>query len=119
MNTPDDKQRTQAETHDPLADRGIGRGKPGPGRGHKTGGNTLRLGHGSAASIIARLKRDAPEYAERYAKGEFRSARAAARAADIKVDTPWPVVAERAWKHMTEGERAAFLAEHAAKQSAR
>ena len=41
-----------------------------------TGGN-------STVYLVRRLKRDAPEFAERLAAGEFRSARAAARAAGI------------------------------------
>ena len=41
---------------------------------------TLTGGRGtSAAYLVAKLKRDAPEFAERYAVGEFRSARAGKR----------------------------------------
>ena len=52
----------------------------------KQGDNsTLVRGSTSAAYLIARLKRDAPEYAERLAAGEYRSARAAAIAAGLVV----------------------------------
>jgi hypothetical protein len=40
-------------------------------------------GNNSAAYIVARLKRDAPEFAEALARGQCRSARAAALAAGI------------------------------------
>jgi hypothetical protein len=41
------------------------------------------VGGNSTVYLVRRLKRDAPEIAERLAAGEFRSARAAARAAGI------------------------------------
>jgi hypothetical protein len=41
------------------------------------------IGRGSAY-LIARLKRDAPEYAERLAAGEYRSARAAVAKTDAR-----------------------------------
>ena len=44
----------------------------------------LSFGRGTSAYTIARLKRDAPEFAKRLAAGEFRSARAAALAAGIR-----------------------------------
>ena len=72
----------------------------------------LRKG-GSTDRLIARLKRDAPEIAARLVVGEFRSARAAARAAGFKVDTPAPVLADRAWRRMTPDERRDFYATHA------
>src|SRR6185436_4767844 len=57
---------------------GIEGGKPGPGRGHKTGGVTTRLGRG-AAYTIARLERDGfTDLAERVRNKEV-SARAAAK----------------------------------------
>jgi hypothetical protein len=65
----------------------------------------------SAAAIVARLKRDAPEFAERLAAGEFRSARAAARAAGFNVDTPPLTLLRRAWRHASDAERETFLAE--------
>jgi hypothetical protein len=68
--------------------------------------------HGtSAAYLIAKLKRDAPEYAERLAAGEFRSARAAALAAGIIKPTPVLVLLRRAWKHASDDERVTFLRE--------
>jgi len=40
----------------------------GPGRGHKTGDDVTRLGRGNSAEyLVAKLKRDAPEFAERLA----------------------------------------------------
>ena len=63
---------------------GIDGGKPGPGRGKKTGANSHRLSASSSTSmarIISRLKRDRPDIAQRLEAGEFRSARAAAREA--------------------------------------
>ena len=70
-------------------------------------------GSGNASSyLIARLKRDAPEIADRLIAGEFPSVRAAARAAGMKVDTPAPVLAHRAWKRMTPDERRQFYATH-------
>lgn len=60
------------------------------GRGKKATDNVSSFSHGnSAAYLVARLKRDAPEFAERLADGEFKSARAAALAAGIiKEPTP-------------------------------
>ena len=49
-------------------------------KGAKGDNITLTGGRGtSAAYLVAKLKRDAPEFAERYAVGEFRSARAGKR----------------------------------------
>lgn len=84
----------------------------GPGRGHKTVDDIHRLPKGtSAARIVARLKRDAPKIAERLEAGEFESARAAARAAGFKVDTPLLTIVRRAWKRMSPEDRATFRAE--------
>lgn len=49
-----------------LAERehGVAGGKPGPGRGHKTGSATTRFGRGSDYTL-ARLERDRPDLAER------------------------------------------------------
>ena len=59
------------------------------GRGNKATRNTRSFRHDSTEGIVARLKRDAPEFAERLADGEFKSARAAALAAGIiKEPTP-------------------------------
>jgi hypothetical protein len=57
---------------------GIEGGKPGPGRGHKTGDNITRFKRGTErAYTLARLRRDHPELAERVIAGEI-SANAAA-----------------------------------------
>jgi hypothetical protein len=63
----------------------------------------------SAAAITARLKRDRPDIAERLARGEFRSARAAAIEAGI-VRVPRPLdELRRAWKRARPDERKTFL----------
>jgi hypothetical protein len=64
----------------------------GPGRGKKTGANSTGFSKGSthAAYLVRRLKRDFSEIAEALARGEFKSARAAAIAAGIiKPPTPF------------------------------
>jgi hypothetical protein len=54
------------------------------GRGRNRDDNIMSNQQGtSAAYLVRKLKRDAPEFAERLAAGEFRSARAAALAAGI------------------------------------
>lgn len=69
----------------------------------------------SKVYLVAKLKRDAPEFAEQLAAGEFRSARACALAAGIiEDDTAAPKLLRRGWKRATPEERAAFLAEVAA-----
>ena len=83
----------------------------GPGRGHKTEDNIFGLSNTSAVRIIGRLKRDAPDFAERLAAGEFRSARAAALAAGIIKPTPAIVELRRAWRRASDDERATFRAE--------
>jgi hypothetical protein len=65
----------------------------------------------SAAYLAARLKRDAPECAERLAAGEFPSARAAAIEAGIIKPPPPLIELRRIWKRTPEDQRAAFLAE--------
>lgn len=68
-------------------------------------------GQGTTARIIARLKRDAPDIADRLARGEFKSAAAAARAAGFKID-PSPISQlRRWWRRASDDERAAFLDE--------
>lgn len=69
----------------------------------KSGTNTRR--------IIGRLKRDAPEIAEQLARGEFKSAAAAARAAGFKIDPSAISQLRRWWRRAPEDERAAFLKE--------
>lgn len=81
-----------------------------PSRDEKVYGVHLPKGN-SAARIIARLKRDAPDIAERLAAGEFKSAAAAARVAGFKID-PSPISQlRRWWKRASDDERAAFLNE--------
>lgn len=75
-----------------------------------TNGEVTR-GQNSVARIVARLKRDAPEVAERLAAGEFRSARAAGIAAGI-VKPPQPLTElRRWWKRASDAERGVFLRE--------
>jgi len=84
----------------------------GPGRG-KTVDVIHRLPKGptSTGRIVARLKRDRPDIAERLARGEFKSAAAAAREAGIKVG-PTPLQGlRRFWRAASEEERSAFLNE--------
>lgn len=78
---------------------------------HTGGGSitTSSLGRG-AAYIIAKLKRDRPDVAERLAAGEFRSARAAAREAGLVREHPLTDL-RRAWKRASEAERDTFRAE--------
>jgi len=84
---------------------------PGPGRGKKTESNPHRFTTGSQGRLIARMKRDAPDIAERLAEGEFRSVRAAARAAGIKVEATPLELLRRAWKRASSEERETFKAE--------
>lgn len=76
------------------------------------GDNVTLLARGNSASyLIAKLKRDAPEIAERLAAGEFRSVRAAALAAGI-VKPPRPLVElRRWWERASVDERETFRAE--------
>lgn len=69
----------------------------------QTGGGT------SSSYLAARIKRDAPEIAERVMAGEFRSIRQAAIAAGIVKETPPLVILKRTWKRMTENEQREFL----------
>ncbi len=71
-----------------LAKKEIGQGKPGPGRGNKTGDNITRFSdRGTSESYtIRRLKRDRPELAEKVISGEI-SANAAAIQAGFRKKT--------------------------------
>jgi hypothetical protein len=83
------------------------------GGGHSDGrvDNIKSDGGTSAAYLVARLKRDAPDIAKRLAKGEFRSARAAGiEAGIVKPESPLTTV-RRAWKRMSPADREAFLKE--------
>jgi len=74
---------------DVLGNREIGieGGKPGPGRGHKTGSDTTRFSDRGAAYILARLERDG--YTELAAK--VRAHEMSAQAAAIEVGYRKPV----------------------------
>lgn len=84
--------------------RNEGGGRPDKGSGPLP----LPKGSESAERIVARLKRDAPEYAERLAAGEFRSARAAGIAAGIIVPPTWTEQMLRLWNRGTSEEQAAI-----------
>jgi hypothetical protein len=102
------QQLAQSADVPPLRDEQGGR----PPKGENL--DNVRVSHvggNSAAYLVAKLKRDAPDFAERLAAGEFPSARAAARAAGFKVDTPPLTVARRAWRRMSPDDRAIFLVE--------
>ena len=63
LNPP--KEPLPLDTAIKLGKQEIGLGKPGPGRGHKTGDNVTRLKRGnSRAYILKRLKRDRPDLAD-------------------------------------------------------
>lgn len=101
-----DRQRTTGESWGQLADHG------GDRRSEDQGDNiTLKSRGTSAAYLIAKLKREAPEMAERFIAGEFRSARAAALTAGIIKPTPVIIELRRAWKRATPEDRAIFRAE--------
>jgi hypothetical protein len=85
----------------------------GPGRGHKTraDGTCLSRGSNQASTIVRRLKRDHPDIAKALARGEFKSARAAAIAAGI-VKPPTPLDRLRKeWAKSSEDDRNIFLSE--------
>lgn len=66
--------------------------------------------HGNSADYLAaRIKRDAPEIAKQLERGEFKSVRAAAKAAGIVKDKSQIEIAKSAWKRMNEVERNEFL----------
>lgn len=95
-------------------DQAVVLGKHGrPKKGEEKGGVTTLTANqkNTVKHILARLKRDHPDIAERFAAGEFKSTRAAARAAGIKVDATPIQLLRRTWKRATPEERAAFLAE--------
>jgi hypothetical protein len=95
-----------------LAEREIGieGGKPGPGRGHKTGDNITRFTRGtSAAYLVARLKRDAPDLAAKVASGELSANAAAIEAGFRKPPSPLKAL-QTAWSRASEDDRAAFRA---------
>ncbi len=67
-----------------LSQPEIGKGKAGPGRGHKTGDVITRFERGTAADYLtARIARDRPDILKRMKAGEFSSVRQAAKEAGI------------------------------------
>lgn len=82
---------TQAKAQ-PLAaaEIGVEGGKPGPGRGHKTGSDSTRLVRGETQTyLLRRIARDQPQLLDQIGPGkEHRSARAAAIAAGIIKPVP-------------------------------
>ena len=89
----------------PLAEHGTNQ--------HTAGGDNVTSSKrgNSADYLVAKLKRDAPAYAERLAAGEFRSARAAAIAAGLLVPPSGYERLMREWRTATKQERARFLAD--------
>lgn len=77
------------------------------GRGRNRGSDATSIGRG-VEYLVARLKRDHPDIVERLAAGEFKSARAAAKAAGIKVEATPLQLLRRTWKRASPAERAAF-----------
>lgn len=62
----------------------IGKGKAGPGRGHKTGYDITRFERGVSATYLAsRIKRDHPDLAAAVERGEYKSIHAAAVVAGL------------------------------------
>lgn len=81
------------------------------GRGKKAARNTRSFRHDSTEGLVARLKRDAPEFAQRLAAGDFPSARSCAIAAGIIKAESALTKLRRAWKSATAKQRKAFLSE--------
>lgn len=88
-----------------LADHG------GERKAEQRSERTLKSRGETAAYLVARLKRDHPDIVERLAAGEFKSAKAAARAAGIKVDATPLQLLRRTWKRASPAERAVFRGE--------
>lgn len=76
---------------DPMPEQEIGLGKPGPGRGNKTGDDITRFSERGTSQhyLLRRIARDCPELLDDIGPGKpYRSARAAAIAAGIVKDVP-------------------------------
>jgi hypothetical protein len=67
---------------------GISGGKPGPGRGKKTGSDTTRFSGRGTGYILARLDRDRPELAAKVRAGKLSANAAAIEAGFRKQSTP-------------------------------
>jgi hypothetical protein len=105
-----DAVATRAENPLPLAIQKAGKGKAGPGRGHKTGDNVTRLERGNHADYLtARIARDFPDILERMKAGEFKSVRQAAiEAGIVKVKTPLEHL-KHWWNKANKDERIEFV----------
>ncbi len=68
--TTQDRKNAQEQPH-PIQE--IGKGKPGPGRGHKTGYNITRLRGDSADYLTDRIARDDIDILDRMKAGEYKS----------------------------------------------
>lgn len=100
-----DRRRTLND-RDKLEDPGVNQY-----RGVANSNPSYSKGSTHRSYLVARLKRDAPDIADRLAAGEFKSARAAAIEAGIIAETPPLTWLRRWWKRATPEERSAFLAE--------
>jgi len=67
----------RAEVAQPQPIQEIGKGKPGPGRGHKTPDNVSRLYGNDPDYLAARIARDHPDILDRMKSGDYPSVRAA------------------------------------------
>jgi hypothetical protein len=85
-------------------------GKQG-GRGNKKASNNVTsFKRGNTQEyLVRRLKRAAPEIAQALGCGEYRSARAAAKAAGIIKELTPLEAAKRAWRKMSATEKQQFL----------
>ncbi len=62
----------RASTVTPPPEQEYGKGKPGPGRGHKTGRQSTRItGKRDADYLTARIARDRPDILDRMKAGEY------------------------------------------------
>lgn len=108
---PETYHRTRAQSIaqagvEPMAEHG----ELGNGRSRVDDVNSTQGGN-SAQYLVRRLKRDRPDLVERLAKGEIRSARAAAiEAGIVKVPTVLDIL-RKAWRKATDAEREEFLRE--------
>ena len=83
-------------------------GRPTNAAGEGSAALPLPKGSKSAARIVARLKRDAPAIAERFAAGGFRSARAAGIAAGIIVPPTKLAIALKAFRALSPEDQQRF-----------
>jgi hypothetical protein len=101
--------RAQRLAADPETKALAKHGRPAKGTNGNGDNVTFVLKGNSAEYIVRRLKRDAPEIAQALARGEFKSARAAGKAAGfIRDPTPFEL-AVRAIKKMDGRERAKLI----------